>query len=128
MARLFAELEGGGEMLASVPVGMVELAERLAASEDLPDYHRFGLVKRGRKTRATFLVRPDAVPYIRDVRNVPREALYRDQAALREVLARIGGSGEETRALSRVEFDYLVATVGEGPWQRYLAFIGEEEG
>lgn len=124
MARLFCRLEGGGEMLGSVPVELVELAGRLA-QDPLPGYDSYKVVRQGRETRVQFLLEEGVAAVVRDLRSVPEETLRRDAGPLRETLSRLGHLEVRSRPLSKVEWDYLLHCVGEGPWQKYLAYIPE---
>lgn len=118
MVRLFVEREGLGNMMASVPRGMVELAHRISADAAYGD--KLGLTKDG---RVSFVMEPELWPFVDDVRNIPKEALQKDRRGLHEMMSRVAVSGFETRPLLREEFDYLEYCLGEGAWQRGITYV-----
>lgn len=109
--RLFVESEGPGFLLASVPAGLAELADRVVEG----DVEGFDLrvLKRG---RWVFRLDPVLWPVQSDVRSIPREFLRRSQAEVQEALCRLRASGWETRPLLREELAYLMDCVPEGGW------------
>jgi len=120
MLRLFAEPEGAGMLMLSVPTGLRELADRVASEADVPGYDR--VVRR--KGRWVFRVEPEVWPFVEDLRNVRMEDLRKDRDPLTEVLSRIAASGWSMRPLLREEFGYLQAGIGLGNWCRGIPFIG----
>lgn len=124
MARLFCRLEGGGEMLGSVPAWMRDLAERLVREDGPPGYDVMKAFKEGRDVRLRFALAEGVAPIVKDVRNIPEAVLRKDAPQVRELLLRIGAHPlVEMRALLREEWDYLLECVGEGPWQRVLPYL-----
>lgn len=119
MLRLFGKQEGSGELMASVPKSMAELAHRVCRKSEYGD--SLGI----RGDRITFVLRTELWPMLRDVRAIPASVLKRDREALQEVLARIAVSGLPTNPLLREEFGYLVHYVGEGNWQRGIGYVPE---
>jgi hypothetical protein len=122
MARLLVRFEGNGFLMASVAYGLAELVGRL---QD-PDVVGSSYVAQNR--RLHFCINNDAVDFVRDVRNIPPEVLWRDQVGLREVLGRLGVSGFTLNPLLMEEFKYLEQHVGEGPWCRHIPIIAEDLG
>src|SRR5690606_20278531 len=99
--------EGHGRLMASVHIGLGELALRIRAEE--PDL--FGKLvkaplKQDRK-RLIFRLDPDLWDAQEDIRNVEPKLLWDSQDVLREVLGRLAVSGWKTRALLPEELAYL---------------------
>lgn len=116
--RLFVEREGPGKLMASVPLGLGELAQRVRAGEDDLFGMRISeerLVRRGK--RLVFRLDPDLWPVQEDVRSVSAALLSRERVALGEVLSRVAHSGWETRPLLREELAYLQSCVDAGSWE-----------
>jgi len=120
MLRLFAEPEGAGMLMVSVPVGLRELADRVASEPDIPGYDR--VVRR--KGKWVFSVGPEVWPFVEDVRNLDLVDLRKDRGPLTEMLSRVAASGWQMRPLLREEFGYLQAGIGVGNWCRGIPFIG----
>lgn len=123
LARLFARWEGSGRMMASVPGGMEDLADRLVE----PSYFQTKAFRRiGREYRWVFGVRADAIQYVDNLLSIGSGALAADRWALGEMLMRIGLSGLETRPLSRLEMEYLQRSIGVGNWCQGIGVLDED--
>lgn len=114
LLRLFAEVEGAGNMLISVPGTFGSLLERVAVEPEVPGFDRIVL----RSGRWVGMVGEDAMAAVLDLTSVCPMALRRDRAALTEMLDRIAVSGEELRPLTKAEFKRLRACIGDGNWTR----------
>lgn len=119
LCRLFARFEGGGELIASVPGGMSDLAYRLTGDG------QFVAKRIGRESRLVFGVRDDAKKFVRSLLCLGSGALARDRYALEEMLNRVALSGVGTRPLEVEEFEFLQAEIGHGNWCNGIGLLGE---
>lgn len=124
LTRLFARFEGAGELMASVPGGMVDLADRLAIRDGY--FEGVAFKKIGREYRNIFAIRPDARPFVHSLLYIGTGALAADRWALGEMMNRIVLSGLETRPLSGLEMEYLQQGIGVGTWCSGIGVISDE--
>lgn len=124
LTRLFARFEGAGELMVSVPGGMVDLAERLALKDDY--FEGIAFRKIGKEYRNIFAIRPDARKFVHSLLYIGVGALAADRWALGEMLTRISLSGLETRPLSKPEMEHLQRGIGMGKWCQGIGLLEEE--
>lgn len=126
MCRFFVSQDGAGRMMARVPFGMQDLAERLVSADvGLGPLYTYIRVRRDglRKKWLVFPIKEEAWSFVDDVRAIPKEALMADRRSLVQVLDRIAASGFEVRPLLREEFEYLQHYVGESNWCRGIPYV-----
>lgn len=109
LCRLFVRFEGAGELMASVPIGMDDLADRITSGGRITR-------KIGREYRSLFGIDHEAIKYVKSLLCIGSGALTRDRTGLAEMLNRIALSGLVTNPLRVEEMVYLQKHVGEGSW------------
>lgn len=111
LARLFARLEGNGQLMASVPGSMRLLGMALVDT----DSEMTRLIPR--KGRWEFHVRQDAVKWIHGLEGMPIEAIAKDQKFLRDMMVRLANFGDpQMRPLRKLELEILQLGLGYGKW------------
>lgn len=119
LARLFARREGAGRFVATLPVGMRDLAEKIAVPADV------GISITRQNGRWTFMVDSDTMAIIDDARAISRKALYKDARKLLMALNVVSRMADDINPLLPEEMAYLEETVGPGTWQQCVPILGE---
>jgi hypothetical protein len=117
LCRLFVKYEGAGNLMASAPLGMRDLIERISSDG-------IKTVKVKAEMRGFFAISEEAKWFVDSLLCIGSGALVRDSSSLREMLNRVALSGLETRALSALEMSYLQAHVEHGHWCSGLLIEG----
>lgn len=120
--RLFVRRVGVGDLLWELPIGLLGLAEKCSAGEDLGcGYSGVRLHSRGKLVR--FHLGQEFVPFAEDWRAIGEQAIRADARNVENLLTVTGSlcmmSGVRTNPISRLEVDWMrVCLGGRDNWVR----------